>query len=426
MCAAGLFVGSPLAGARAERSLFPRARAAAAQFGARADAIGGPCDISVHCWEADARAFDGQNGVHAVYVCPSHGNSYSGIFGVWGTDVYSDNSSVCTAAVHAGKITPTDGGIVTIEIRPGEAVYQGSTRNGITSGGAGSRTNSFVFFDATPGTPPSAGVGLSGWNASATDFRTFSGERFVYVCPAAGTAGPVFGTTVYADDSSVCTAAVHAGAITLAGGGNVTIEMRAGQSAYTGSSQNGITSTSRGASSGSYVVLGAPAVTGPPSGTPSGTVLVNGAPFSGGQIAYNSTVDVTNGSLSLTTETGQVTLTGAGGVPAAFVLLRGVDNGKAIVEFRLSGGNFGVCKRKLASRAATAKTIRLLWGKGKGRFRTRGRYASATVRGTYWLTADRCDGTLTQVREGRVQVRDLVARKTILVPAGKSYLAKKR
>ena len=426
MCTAGLLVGLPFAGARAEPSLFPRATATA-RFGVHADAIGGPCDISVHCWEADARAFDGQNGAHVAYVCPSHGNSYAGIFGVWGTDVYSDNSSVCTAAVHAGKITPTGGGIVTIEVRPGEAFYQGSTRNGITSGDAGSRTNSFVFFDATPGTPPSAGVGLYGWNALATDFRTLSGERLVYMCPAAGTAGPVFGTTVYADDSSVCTAAVHAGVITLAGGGNVTIEMRAGQSAYTGSSQNGITSMSRGASNGSYVVFGAPAVTGaPPSGTASGTVLVNGAPFSGGQIAYNSTVDVTNGSLSLTTETGQVTLTGAGGFPAAFVLLRGIDHGNAIVEFRLSGGNFGVCNRKLASRAPTAKRVRLLWGKAKGHFRTRGRYAAATVRGTYWLTLDRCDGTLTQVREGRVQVRDLVARKTILVPAGKSYLAKKR
>jgi hypothetical protein len=30
------------------------------------------------------------------------------------------------------------------------------------------------------------------------------------------------------------------------------------------------------------------------------------------------------------------------------------------------------------------------------------------------------------VKEGRVQVRDLVTRKTILVPAGKSYLARKR
>jgi ferric-dicitrate binding protein FerR (iron transport regulator) len=70
--------------------------------------------------------------------------------------------------------------------------------------------------------------------------------------------------------------------------------------------------------------------------------------------------------------------------------------------------------------------VRRLWGNATGRFRTAGRFASATVRGTQWLTADRCDGTLTQVKQGRVQVRDLVKKKTILVTAGKSYLAKKR
>jgi hypothetical protein len=42
----------------------------------------------------------------------------------------------------------------------------------------------------------------------------------------------------------------------------------------------------------------------------------------------------------------------------------------------------------------------LLWGSGKGQFRTKGRYAAATVRGTIWLTADRCDGTFVRVRRG--------------------------
>ena len=54
-----------------------------------------------------------------------------------------------------------------------------------------------------------------------------------------------------------------------------------------------------------------------------------------------------------------------------------------------------------------------------------GRYATGTDQGTLWLTADRCDGTLTQVRQGKVSVRDLVKRKTVVVRAGHSYLAKK-
>ena len=70
--------------------------------------------------------------------------------------------------------------------------------------------------------------------------------------------------------------------------------------------------------------------------------------------------------------------------------------------------------------------MRRLWGKGKGDFRTTGRRSSATVRGTWWLVEDRCDGTLTRVREGRVDVRDFRLRKTVKLRAGKRsiYLAK--
>jgi hypothetical protein len=64
-----------------------------------------------------------------------------------------------------------------------------------------------------------------------------------------------------------------------------------------------------------------------------------------------------------------------------------------------------------------------LWGNGKGKFRTDGKYSSATVRGTIWLVADRCDGTLTQVRRGVVSVRDIKRKKTVKVKAGHSYLA---
>ena len=65
-----------------------------------------------------------------------------------------------------------------------------------------------------------------------------------------------------------------------------------------------------------------------------------------------------------------------------------------------------------------------LWGNGKGKFRTNGKYSSATVRGTIWLTQDRCDGTLTTVKRGTVSVRDFKRRKTVSVKAGHSYLAR--
>jgi hypothetical protein len=77
-------------------------------------------------------------------------------------------------------------------------------------------------------------------------------------------------------------------------------------------------------------------------------------------------------------------------------------------------------KKKKGPKAVLGK----LWGNGKGKFRTNGKYSSATVRGTIWLVEDRCEGTFTKVRRGTVQVRDLKRKKTITVKAGHTYLAR--
>jgi hypothetical protein len=77
-------------------------------------------------------------------------------------------------------------------------------------------------------------------------------------------------------------------------------------------------------------------------------------------------------------------------------------------------------------RATPGKLVRRLWGRGVGRFRTRGRYAAATVRGTIWLTEDYCNGTLVRVVEGAVSLRDLVAGETVIVRAGSSYFVEGR
>jgi len=82
------------------------------------------------------------------------------------------------------------------------------------------------------------------------------------------------------------------------------------------------------------------------------------------------------------------------------------------------------CRGGGRSAAAAKKKQRHLWGDGKGSFRTAGKYSSATVRGTKWLVKDSCAGTLTRVVRGTVTVRDKVRAKTVVVAAGKSYLAK--
>lgn len=51
---------------------------------------------------------------------------------IWGTDIYTDDSPVAVAAVHAGKVTAA-GGRVCVEILPGRESYAASSRNGITS-----------------------------------------------------------------------------------------------------------------------------------------------------------------------------------------------------------------------------------------------------------------------------------------------------
>ena len=78
---------------------------------------------------------------------------------------------------------------------------------------------------------------------------------------------------------------------------------------------------------------------------------------------------------------------------------------------------------KAGRAAATTRRRRHLWGDGKGRFRTGGRFSSATVRGTRWVVSDRCDGTLTRVVRGSVTVRDRVRNKTVIVREGEQYLA---
>lgn len=83
----------------------------------------------------------GRNGERFSFHCPPNLTAAQ----VWGTDLYTDDSSICTAAVHAGLITLQHGGAVTIEIRPGAPSYNASSRNGISSGGYGGWSGSMCF-----------------------------------------------------------------------------------------------------------------------------------------------------------------------------------------------------------------------------------------------------------------------------------------
>lgn len=92
------------------------------------------------------------------------------------------------------------------------------------------------------------------WARTPQEFRDRVGESFAFVCPEDGTAHTVWGTDTYTDDSSVCTAGVHAGRVDLVDGGTVVIEMREGEDAYTGSERNGVTTSDYGVWPGSFVI----------------------------------------------------------------------------------------------------------------------------------------------------------------------------
>ncbi len=151
----------------------------------------------------------------------------------------------------------------------------------------------------------------------------------------------------------------------------------------------------------------------------SGTVLVKAGgkfvPLAAGLLKNGAEVDARKG---------RVEITRADGGKAVFY--------DGVFKLSQSGGITTLtlsealdCSKRALTAAKKPKT-RKLWGDGKGKFRTKGKYSAATVRGTKWLVSDTCTSTRTTVRQGSVSVRDDVAKKTVVVRAGKSYTARAR
>ncbi len=107
------------------------------------------------------------------------------------------------------------------------------------------------------------------------------------------------------------------------------------------------------------------------------------------------------------------------------------SEGRFVVRQRPRGNTVAVASMSGSRRSACrdrrrGKRCRRLWGKGRGRFGTRGNYGATAVRGTEWLTEDGPDGTLVVVRSGVVTVQDFARRRTVTVRAGRRYLAPRR
>jgi hypothetical protein len=160
----------------------------------------------------------------------------------------------------------------------------------------------------------------------------------------------------------------------------------------------------------------------------SGEVLIQAPPSkqfvrlrTGDVIPVGSVVDATKGRVRITIALPNGKLQSTDFYQGVF---RVTQAKSGLATMVLAGGSFGSCGRSAAVRSAKSKkVIRQLWGSGSGKFRTKGRYSAATVRGTTWDTIDRCDGTLVRVTAGSVTVRDVKKKRNVVVKRGQSYFA---
>ena len=203
-------------------------------------------------WTQNAREHRGQNGTSFVHQCPPGGSFGS----VWGSGPYTDDSSICTAAVHAGRIQLATGGPVTVFVHPGRASFNGTEANGVRTSNFATYPGTFSFDAVLPpeATAPAGSEAIT-WSATATQYRGQNGSNHRFWCPPGGSTSSVWGSGPYTDDSSICTAAVHAGRIQLATGGVVNARIAQGFARYQGSARNGVTSSNFGRFAGSLVIM---------------------------------------------------------------------------------------------------------------------------------------------------------------------------
>ena len=155
-------------------------------------------------------------------------------------------------------------------------------------------------------------------------------------------------------------------------------------------------------------------------------------------VPVGSIVDVTQGGVVLTSKVSRSGPSKSGLFRGGRFVITQATGSHSTTNLRLVGGSFAACSSSGAAadqplagiarrRPTRHHVVRQLWGSDSGgSFVTIGNTASAAVRGTIWLTQDRCDGTLVRVLRGAVLVHDDVRGRNVLIHRGQSYLARAR
>ena len=149
------------------------------------------------------------------------------------------------------------------------------------------------------------------------------------------------------------------------------------------------------------------------------------------QVPVGTLVDASAGVVRLTAATPNPGHVEAGDFQAGIFEVRQDPAERGLTELRIRDDEAvrkacGSARGRNTGRQPSKLLSGRLLGIATGRFRTRGRFSSATVRGTNWGVRNRCDGTLTIVRRGVVVVTDFGRHKDFVVRAGHSFLAKAR
>lgn len=148
------------------------------------------------------------------------------------------------------------------------------------------------------------------------------------------------------------------------------------------------------------------------------------------RLPLGTIIDVTHGRITLESEAADGTIQKADFFGGEFII--GQTAGRSLTTLTLHGGSFASChssskgrRRDVVARAAGSRQgRRSLWGSGQGSFRTVGRSASATVRGTQWFTQDSCDGTFIKVAHGIVLVITSVHHQALLLHAPHAHFVR--
>jgi hypothetical protein len=163
---------------------------------------------------------------------------------VWGDAIYTIDSDVSTAAVHAGVVNVGETKTVKLWVVPSPGGFAAASRNGVRSGHWGPFHAAFFLQPAASSHLSAARrvqiplrVNVVG-NLAVGESRTMS--------ITGSDKGWVWGTDEYTGDSSLEAAAVHAGALKAGEPGEVIVTRVPSRTRYAGSTRHGVQSRSWG------------------------------------------------------------------------------------------------------------------------------------------------------------------------------------